>query len=60
MDLAVAVGATPAQVSGWETRGVEPSLKYLTLLADALGITVDELLKALAASRPVGRARDQS
>ncbi len=50
MDLASKIGTTPAKVSGWESRGVTPSTKYLAGLAAALGISADELLQVLSQS----------
>jgi transcriptional regulator with XRE-family HTH domain len=50
MDLASKIGTTPAKVSGWESRGVTPSTKYLVALAAALGVTADELLEVLSAN----------
>jgi transcriptional regulator with XRE-family HTH domain len=49
MALASKIGTTPARVSGWENRGVMPSGKYLARLSTALGITADELLRAIDA-----------
>ena len=48
MELASKIGTTPAKVSGWESRGVTPSTKYLAGLAAALGISADELLRVLS------------
>ena len=50
MDLASKIGTTPAKVSGWESRGVTPSTKYLAALAAALGVSADELLQVLSAN----------
>jgi len=50
MDLASKIGTTPAKVSGWESRGVTPSTKYLAGLAAALGVSADELLRVLSQS----------
>jgi transcriptional regulator with XRE-family HTH domain len=55
MALAAKIGTTPARVSGWEGRGVEPSLKYLAPLAGALGVSLEQLVAALEASRPEAR-----
>src|SRR5579872_5340247 len=49
-DLAVAVGALDAQVSGWETGRAKPSLKYIRPLATALSVSTDEVLDAIDAS----------
>ncbi len=43
------IGTTPARVSSWENRGVMPSGKYLARLPKALGVTADELLRAIDA-----------
>ena len=48
MELASKIGTTPAKVSGWESRGVTPSTKYLAGLAAALGISADELLRVVS------------
>ena len=48
MELASKIGTTPAKVSGWESRGVTPSTKYLAGLAAALDVSADELLRVLS------------
>lgn len=49
-ELAVAVGVTQGAVSQWELGITHPNFKCLKLLADALGITLDELVNGELAS----------
>ncbi len=43
-DLAVAVGVDKTAVSHWENRVARPDMSRLPALAEALGVTVDELI----------------
>jgi transcriptional regulator with XRE-family HTH domain len=54
-DLASAVDVTPATVSHWETGHTRPRPATLHTIADALGITVDEI--ALPNPNPSTRRR---
>jgi DNA-binding XRE family transcriptional regulator len=47
MQLAVAVGTTPARVSDWERARCSPSTKYVKALATALATDADEILEAI-------------
>ena len=49
-ELAKAVGITQGAVSQWEIGLTHPSIKYLKLLAQALGITLEELIDGEMAS----------
>ena len=42
--LAHATGAHPTSISDWERGENEPSPRYITKLASALGVSTDELL----------------
>ena len=55
MELASRIGTTPAKISGWESRGVTPSTRYLAGLAAALGVSADELLQVLSAGEHTQR-----
>ena len=43
--LATAVGVTQGAVSQWEKGRSKPSVAVLMKLADALGVTIDSILK---------------
>ncbi len=45
--LAVEIGALAAQVAGWEAGRSSPSIKYVKPLAQALGVSTDEVLDAI-------------
>jgi len=49
-ELAKSVGITQGAVSQWELGLTHPSIKYLKLLANALDITLDELIDGELAS----------
>jgi transcriptional regulator with XRE-family HTH domain len=51
MQVAVAVGTTPPQVSMWERGKITPSTAHLRPLAQILGVSLEELLDALDESR---------
>ncbi|MBR2853933.1 MAG: helix-turn-helix transcriptional regulator [Clostridia bacterium] len=44
-DLAAAIGVTERQVRGWMYGESEPGIRHLIALADALGCTVDQLIR---------------
>ena len=44
-ELAQAVGVKPRQIRSWEYGEREPSIRLLIALADALGCTVDALIR---------------
>lgn len=52
MQIAVAVGTTPPQVSEWERGRITPTTRHLRPLAKILDVTLDELLDALEETRP--------
>ena len=54
LSLAIKLGVTPSTVYNWERGTAEPRARQLGQLADALGVTADEVLKALP--EPTGKA----
>ena len=54
MGLAIKLGVTPSTVYNWERGTAEPRARQLGQLADALGVTADEVLKSLP--EPMGKA----
>jgi len=47
LKLAVKLGVTPSTVYNWERGTAEPRARQLGLLAQALGVTADEVLASL-------------
>lgn len=47
LELAVKLGVTPSTVYNWERGTAEPRARQLGLLAQALGVTADEVLASL-------------
>jgi transcriptional regulator with XRE-family HTH domain len=43
MELAIAVGTTPTQISFWELGKFDPSAFHLIILADIFNVSLDEL-----------------
>jgi len=48
--LAERIGANPSLVKSWETRGVKPTVRNLSRVADALGLAVNDLYQPDASS----------
>lgn len=44
-ELAERVGVTERRLEGWEYGEREPDIKHLIALADAMGCTVDQLIR---------------
>jgi transcriptional regulator with XRE-family HTH domain len=47
MALATMMGSRPQQISGWERGASCPSTKFILPLADALGVSVEQILEAV-------------
>lgn len=56
LDVAFKVGVTTGRIGDWERGRMMPSTRYLRPLAEALGVTIDEVVAAVEASA-AGRAR---
>ncbi len=52
LELAVRLGITPSTVYNWERGTAEPRARQLGDLAQALGVTADEVLASLPEPQP--------
>jgi len=43
LDIAFAIGVTPATVANWETGRSEPKARHLRALAEYLGVPMDDI-----------------
>jgi transcriptional regulator with XRE-family HTH domain len=50
-ELAIKVEATPGAVYKWEHGGSEPRTRYLVPLARALGVSTDEMIHVILATK---------
>ncbi len=55
-ELAKRVGVTQSAVAKWETGGFTPSTSTLFLLADVLGVTIDQLCGREQSTHPRAEA----